>query len=96
MSPRRLNVAALVLLGATGLGALLTAGLPLPHPAWAAWVVAALSIVKGALVALVFMGLAHAPPLWRRLVLGWLVGVWLAMGAAGWLGGLAAGGTGGI
>ncbi|MCA0176886.1 MAG: cytochrome C oxidase subunit IV family protein [Proteobacteria bacterium] len=86
MSPRRINAVALALLAATALGALLAGGLPSPKPAWAAWVVAALSIAKGALVALVFMGLAQAPPLWRRLVLGWLVGVWLAMGVAGWLG----------
>lgn len=90
MSPRRIDAVALALLAATALGALLASGLPSPKPAWAAWVVVALSITKGTLVALVFMGLAHAPPLWRRLVLGWLVGVWLAMGAAHWLGGVIA------
>jgi glycerol uptake facilitator-like aquaporin len=30
---------------------------------------------KGALVILDFMELRHAPPLWRRVVLGWLFAV---------------------
>jgi len=35
----------------------------------------ALALFKGAVVVLEFMELRHAPPLWRRLLLGWLVGV---------------------
>ena len=33
----------------------------------------ALALAKGRGVALDFMELREAPPLWRRLVLGWLV-----------------------
>jgi len=36
-------------------------------------VVFALAFVKGALVILDFMELRHAPPLWRRIVVGWLL-----------------------
>jgi uncharacterized membrane protein YecN with MAPEG domain len=32
-----------------------------------------LALFKGRLIALDFMGLRHTAPLWRRLVLGWLV-----------------------
>ncbi len=32
-----------------------------------------LALAKGAAIALDFMELRDAPPLWRRLVLGWLV-----------------------
>lgn len=35
--------------------------------------VLALSAVKGALIALDYMELRHAPALWRRVVMGWLV-----------------------
>jgi hypothetical protein len=35
----------------------------------------ALAALKGALVILDYMELRHAPPLWRRLLLGWLAGV---------------------
>jgi hypothetical protein len=35
--------------------------------------VLALSAVKGALIALDYMELRHAPALWRRAVMGWLV-----------------------
>ena len=35
--------------------------------------VLALSVVKGALIALDYMGLRQAPALWRRAVLGWLL-----------------------
>lgn len=35
--------------------------------------VLALSAVKGALIALDYMELRHAPSLWRRVVMGWLV-----------------------
>ena len=33
----------------------------------------ALAVVKGAVVILDFMELRHAPALWRRVVLGWLL-----------------------
>ena len=36
-------------------------------------VVFALAAVKGTLVILDFMELRHAPPLWRRVVIGWLL-----------------------
>ncbi|MEZ5643733.1 MAG: cytochrome C oxidase subunit IV family protein [Burkholderiaceae bacterium] len=35
--------------------------------------VLALSAAKGALIALDYMELRHAPALWRRAVMGWLV-----------------------
>ena len=35
--------------------------------------VLAIALVKGALVSLDFMELRHAPPLWRRIVIGWLL-----------------------
>ena len=35
--------------------------------------VLALALFKGSLVILDFMELRHAPPLWRRAVLGWLL-----------------------
>ena len=35
--------------------------------------VLALSAVKGTLIALDYMELRHAPALWRRAVMGWLV-----------------------
>lgn len=31
-----------------------------------------LAVLKGALIVLDYMELRHAPPLWRRLLLGWL------------------------
>ena len=44
-----------------------------------------LAFVKAFLVAYDFMELRHAPSLWRRLVLGWLVLVISAIVAAYWL-----------
>lgn len=38
----------------------------------ASCVMLGLSGLKGALIALDFMELRHAPPLWRRALLGWL------------------------
>ncbi len=35
--------------------------------------VLALAAIKGALIALEFMELRGAPPLWRRMVVGWMV-----------------------
>lgn len=83
---RRLDSVALGLLAATALGAWLVDHVPAPWPLWAAASVALLALGKGVAVALVYMGLAQGPALWRRLVLGWLLGVWLAIALA-WLAG---------
>ena len=40
--------------------------------AWPVFVMLALAFLKGLWIALDFMELRHAPPLWRRLVVGWL------------------------
>ncbi|MBK1687995.1 cytochrome C oxidase subunit IV family protein [Rubrivivax gelatinosus] len=53
--------------------------------AWPVWLVFALALAKGAAVALDFMGLATAPALWRRLVLGWLGSVVALVLLAWWL-----------
>lgn len=53
--------------------------------AWPVLLVFALSLAKGTAVALDFMGLTSAPPLWRRIVLGWLVGVVVLVLLAWWL-----------
>lgn len=42
-------------------------------------IVLGLSAFKGVLIALDFMELRHAPPLWRHAVLGWLAAVCLAL-----------------
>lgn len=42
---------------------------------WAVAVVFALSLAKGAAIALEFMELRGAPAVWRRFVLGWLLAV---------------------
>ncbi|MDG5977141.1 hypothetical protein H010_17908 [Hydrogenophaga taeniospiralis CCUG 15921] len=75
MKPSRVDLMALVLVLATGLswwlgeGAALTQG----HLGQAATLaVLALAVLKGALIALDYMELRHAPALWRRAVLGWL------------------------
>ncbi len=44
-------------------------------PTWAVATVFMLAWLKGWLVIDVFMGLRNAPKLWRRVVLGWLIGV---------------------
>ena len=44
-----------------------------------------LSIVKGRWVVLDFMELREAPPLWRRLMLGWLLAVVALILLAWWL-----------
>ena len=42
---------------------------------------------KGAVIALDFMALRQAPPLWRRLVLGWLATVIVLLAGVGaWAG----------
>ena len=75
MSVRRLWALWAVLIAATLLSGALgesAAG----HPgAWAVGAVLGLAGLKGALIVLDFMELRHAPPLWRRLLLGWLGGV---------------------
>ena len=40
--------------------------------AWPVYVMLSLAFLKGLWIALDFMELRHAPPLWRRLVVGWL------------------------
>lgn len=69
----RLDAIGLALLAATaltwGLG---ESGLARGAAAWAPWLVLTLAAAKGAALALDFMELREAPPLWRRLVLGWL------------------------
>lgn len=44
-----------------------------------------LAFLKGALIALDFMETRHAPPLWRRLLLGWLAAVIGLIGLAWWI-----------
>ncbi|MES2878718.1 MAG: cytochrome C oxidase subunit IV family protein [Pseudomonadota bacterium] len=46
----------------------------------------ALAFIKGFLVILDFMDLRHAPPLWRRLLVGWLVFVVSMIVLAYWIG----------
>lgn len=72
---RRIDAVAVVLV----LGTLLSAWLGewqggAVAPALAVGVLA-LALLKGTLVALDFMELKSAPPLWRRAVLGWLFSV---------------------
>ena len=45
-----------------------------------------IAFVKGAVVALEFMALRHAPALWRNLSVGWLVLVCTLVGIAYWKG----------
>jgi len=52
---------------------------------WPVLLVFALAAAKGMAVALDFMGLASAPPLWRRVVLGWLLAVITLVLLAWWL-----------
>ncbi len=47
--------------------------------AWLAAVVLALAVFKGVLIALDYMELRHAPALWQRIVVGWLVLVCLLL-----------------
>lgn len=46
----------------------------------------ALAFIKGLLVILDFMGLRHAPQLWRRLLVGWLLVVTSLIMLAYWIG----------
>ena len=73
MHLQRIDMVWLGLLAATGVTvALGEAGVVHGH-AWALLTIFALVLLKGAWIALDFMELRDAPPLWRRLVLGWLV-----------------------
>ncbi len=47
---------------------------------------ALISLAKGCVIILDFMALRHAPLLWRIIVVGWMVLVWLLIGAAHWSG----------
>ncbi len=73
MRLQRIDMVWLALLVATGVTvALGEAGVVHGH-AWAVLTIFALVVLKGAWIALDFMELREAPPLWRRLVLGWLL-----------------------
>ena len=73
MRLQRIDVVWLALLVATGITvALGEAGVVQGH-AWAVLTIFALVLLKGMWIALDFMELRQAPPLWRRLVLGWLL-----------------------
>ncbi|MCP5283628.1 MAG: cytochrome C oxidase subunit IV family protein [Burkholderiaceae bacterium] len=55
--------------------------------AWTPAAVWLLAGAKGAVIALDFMALRQAPPLWRRLVLGWLATVIVLLAGVGaWAG----------
>lgn len=82
---RRLDRWWLALIGATALTwALGESGLASASLAWPAAVVFALSLAKGAVIALDFMELREAPPLWRRFVVGWLATVVAVILALRW------------
>lgn len=51
---------------------------------WALAVMFGLAFLKGRWIVLDFMELRHAPPLWRRLMLGWLAGVIAVIVLSGW------------
>ncbi len=57
-----------------------------PWHAWAVALVFALALAKGRWVIDVFMGLRTAPVLWRRVLMGWLMVLALALGALSLLG----------
>jgi len=72
MLRHRIDRIGLFLLVATGVTfAFGEAGL-VERTAWPVFVMLALAFLKGLWIALDFMELRHAPPLWRRLVVGWL------------------------
>lgn len=88
MTPRRINVIALLLVVATALSWWLgeDAVLSGRHLGTTAiFVVLGLSFIKGALIALEFMELRTAPALWRRLVMGWMVLVIALIAVTSWL-----------
>lgn len=73
----------LVLVLATGLSWALAEQQPAGQPLGAAVVLGlfGLAVLKGALVIDEFMGLRQAPPLWRRVLMGWLLLVCGALAA---------------
>ena len=76
MTALRINTIALLLVVATALSWWLGEDAVLSGHhlgSTAVLVVLALSVIKGALIALEFMELRTAPALWRRLVMGWMV-----------------------
>ena len=83
----RITRTALLLLAGTALTWRVGEVPPAGWPRWAVLLlVFGLAFVKGRWVALRFMGLEHAPPVWRRAVLGWLMVVVLGIAAFGlWL-----------
>lgn len=59
-----------------------TLGEQMANSSWYAFGVAlvfGLSLAKGWLVIDLFMGMRNAPRMWRRLLLGWLIGLILAL-----------------
>lgn len=86
MTTRRINTIWLLLVLATVLTWWLgESGAAVRSELLSAAIVLGLAAFKGALIALDYMELRHAPRLWRRLVLGWLVLVMaLLLGASAW------------
>jgi hypothetical protein len=62
--------------------ATLAASLLLPNRWLADALVLALALVKGRVILLDFLGLRHAPALWRGLLTSWLVGLVALAGLA--------------
>lgn len=82
----RIARTALLLLAGTALTWHVGEAPPAGWPRWAVLLlVFGLAFVKGRWVALRFMGLEHAPAVWRRAVMGWLVAVVLGIAAFGLL-----------
>lgn len=84
---RRLTLAWIALLLATG-GTLLAGELwqSDDHAALIVAILAALTLFKGRLIVLDYMGLRGTARLWRGVVLGWLVAVTGLVGIAWWFG----------
>lgn len=76
MSARHLNLVFVLLLAGTALTWWLgDSGWAERAGTWAVLAMFGVSVVKGTMVVLDFMALRGAPALWRRLMLGWLLGV---------------------
>lgn len=86
MTTRRINTIWLLLVLATVLTWWLgESGAAVRSQLLSAAIVLGLAAFKGALIALDYMELRHAPRLWRLLVLGWLALVMaLLLGASAW------------
>lgn len=85
---RRIDRVWLGLLAATAITTLLgETGLARGPALWPVLLVFGLSFAKGLFIALDFMELRHAPPLWRRFVLGWLALVLTVIVGARWAAG---------